>query len=83
MTKSISFLVAVCCWVVVLQTALVQAKIYKWKDEQGKVHFTDSLSKIPSQYRQGRGFETLKEVPANSEFGVNLRLPVKISREHV
>ncbi|TDJ57691.1 MAG: TIGR02281 family clan AA aspartic protease [Nitrospina sp.] len=83
LNKSISLLVAVCCWVVVLQTALVQAKIYKWKDEHGKVHFTDSLSKIPSQYRQGRGFETLKEAPASSEFGVNLRLPVKISREHV
>lgn len=83
LTKSIASLVVVCCWGVMVQTALVQAKIYKWKDEQGQVHFTDSLSKIPLQYRQGRGLETLKEVPANSGFGVNLRLPVKISREYV
>lgn len=27
------------------------AKIYKWKDENGKTHFTDSLNKIPFKYR--------------------------------
>ena len=26
--------------------------IYKWKDNKGKTHFTDSLSKIPPQYRK-------------------------------
>ena len=27
------------------------AKIYKWKDDRGKIHFTDSVSKIPLKYR--------------------------------
>lgn len=26
--------------------------IYKWKDENGKTHFTDNLSKIPPKYRK-------------------------------
>ena len=28
------------------------AAIYKWKDDQGKLHFTDSKSKIPLKYRE-------------------------------
>ncbi len=28
------------------------AAIYKWKDENGKVHFTDNRSKIPLKYRK-------------------------------
>lgn len=28
------------------------AKIYKWKDENGKIYFTDSLSKVPYKYRK-------------------------------
>ena len=28
------------------------AKIYKWKDENGKIHFTDSPEKIPFKYRK-------------------------------
>lgn len=32
------------------QTPLYAA-IYKWKDDQGKLHFTDSKSKIPLKYR--------------------------------
>ena len=27
------------------------AKMYRWKDEQGRVHFSDSLHNIPEQYR--------------------------------
>jgi len=31
------------------------AKVYKWVDEQGKPHFTDNKSKIPSKFRnQGK-----------------------------
>ena len=33
------------------QTPLYAA-IYKWKDDQGKLHFTDSKSKIPLKYRE-------------------------------
>ena len=28
------------------------AKIYKWKDDQGKLHFTDDRAKIPLKYRE-------------------------------
>ena len=29
-----------------------EARVYKWKDENGKLHFTDSASKIPPKYRK-------------------------------
>ena len=66
-----------------LPSPVAQAKIYKWKDENGKLHFTDSLSKIPPQYRQGPGLETVKEAPGTSGEAVKLHLPVKTSKEHV
>ena len=34
--------------------------VYKWKDEKGKTHFTDSLSKIPPQYRKKGELKNLK-----------------------
>jgi len=36
---------------VVLFPSTAQAKMYKWVDDQGKTHFTDSKSKIPPKYR--------------------------------
>ncbi len=83
LTKSILLFVVVWGWMGLLQSPVAQAKIYKWKDENGKVHFTDSLSTIPPQYRQGRGLETLKEVPGTSGEALKLHLPVKKSKEHV
>ena len=83
LTKSILSFIAVWICLGLLHSPAAQAKIYKWKDETGKLHFTDSLSKIPPQYRQGPGLETLKEAPASSGFGVDLHLPVKTSREYV
>ncbi len=46
----------------------VQAKMYKWKDDKGKTHYTDSVSKIPAKYRKGnqRNFKTMRSAPANS-----------------
>jgi len=42
------------------------AKIYKWKDDNGKTHFTDSPSKIPPQYRNQTGDGTPhKKTPAS------------------
>ncbi len=38
-----------------IATSPASAKIYKWKDENGKTHFTDSPSKIPLQYRKDKG----------------------------
>lgn len=45
------------------------SSFYKWKDDQGKVHFTDDPLKIPSQYRSSdkvekrRGLSAPKSAP--------------------
>lgn len=36
------------------------ATIYKWKDDQGKVHFTDNESSIPLRYRDKSRLETVR-----------------------
>ncbi len=37
------------------------AEMFKWTDENGKVHYTDSISKIPRKFRKkGSGLETLR-----------------------
>jgi hypothetical protein len=45
----------------VLAVVPAHAKIYKWVDEKGKVHFTDNPSKIPK--KQGSKIKILKEAP--------------------
>lgn len=49
----------------------VQAKMYKWKDDKGKTHYTDSVSKIPAKYRKGnqRKFKTMRSAPTNFSGG--------------
>lgn len=32
--------------------ASAEARIYKWRDDQGKLHYTDNKSKIPLKYRE-------------------------------
>ncbi len=46
----------------------VQAKMYKWKDDKGKTHYTDSVSKIPAKFRKGnqRKFKTMRSAPTNA-----------------
>ena len=83
LTKSILLFVVIWGLMGLLPSPVAQAKIYKWKDENGKLHFTDSLSKIPPQYRQGPGLETVKEAPGTSGEAVKLHLHVKTSKEHV
>jgi hypothetical protein len=29
-----------------------EAAVYKWKDETGKIHFTDDLSRVPEEFRE-------------------------------
>jgi colicin import membrane protein len=48
LSKALIF--ALLVWVA-LQPEPVFAKIYKYKDEHGKTHFTDDASKIPARYR--------------------------------
>lgn len=44
------------------------AKMYKWTDDQGKVHFTDNPSKIPKKYREKKdGVETIKRGPGRTK----------------
>jgi hypothetical protein len=47
------------------------AAIYKWKDENGKTHFTDDPTNVPEAYRQKpflKGIQRQKEAP-NSKKG--------------
>jgi len=39
------------------------SSIYKWKDDHGKVHFTDDPLKIPLRYRSGPGVEKTRGLP--------------------
>jgi hypothetical protein len=50
LTTRKSLIFALLLWVV-FQPDPVLAKIYKYKDEHGKTHFTDDASKIPLRYR--------------------------------
>ncbi len=40
------------------------AKVYKWRDDNGKLHFTDSIDKIPPQYRKNLPREKRKKKTA-------------------
>jgi len=42
------------------------ASIYKWKDEQGKVHFTDDPLKIPLRYRSDPDLEKIRALPSKN-----------------
>ncbi len=59
-----------------------QSAIYKWKDENGKTHFTDNLSKIPPQYRKKGELKTMKGAPADSLEPVKLIYPEKQSNSY-
>ncbi len=39
------------------------SSIYKWKDERGKVHFTDDPLKIPLRYRSDPDLDTRRALP--------------------
>ena len=47
----------------------VFAEIFKWKDEKGKTHYTNSLSKVPKKYRT-------KGLEARTEKGETFSVPV-------
>lgn len=50
------------------------AKIYKWKDDAGKIHFTDSPLKIPKKYRDKDKTEIVKGAPPDPTDPVNLNI---------
>ncbi len=43
------------------------AKVYKWRDDKGKLHFTDSIDKIPPQYRKNLPREKSKKNTASEK----------------
>ncbi len=48
------------------------AAIYKWKDENGKTHFTDDPTKVPEAFRKNpfvKGSTSRKETPKSKEKG--------------
>jgi hypothetical protein len=51
----------------ILIPSLSFGEIYKWKDENGKTHFTDNLETVPSEYRKG-GMGKIKEAPPLTGF---------------
>jgi hypothetical protein len=59
LSKSLIF--ALLVWVA-FQPEPVFAKIYKYKDDNGKTHFTDDASKIPARYRNKNSVKRFKGV---------------------
>ena len=59
LSKSLIF--ALLVWVV-FQPEPVIAKIFKYKDDHGKTHFTDDASKIPARYRNKNSVKKFKGV---------------------
>ncbi len=51
---------------IALLTPAGEAGIYSYKDENGKTHYTDDLSKIPEEYREEKGFRKHKEARKQS-----------------
>jgi hypothetical protein len=49
-------------WLVAFQPEPVMAKIYKYKDENGKTHFTNNPSSIPMRYRKKDSVEKFRGV---------------------
>lgn len=56
----IKFSCALGVFVVFMLASPSQSAIYKWKDENGKTHFTDNLSKIPPKYRKKGELKDIK-----------------------
>ena len=52
--------------VVLMLASPSHSAVFKWKDEHGKTHFTDSLSKIPPKYRIKGKLKTMDGKPAES-----------------
>ncbi len=61
---------------VVLMLALPShSTIFKWKDKNGKTHFTDDVSKIPSEYRKIDELKTMDGALAEPSEPVKLNIP--------
>ncbi len=61
--------------VVFIFAAPSHSTIYKWKDGDGKIHFTDDASKIPAEYRKKDELKTMDGAPADPSDPVKLNIP--------
>ncbi len=44
--------------ILLLPVSTAFAELYKWKDEGGKLHFTDNIQNVPEEYRKGSNYKT-------------------------
>jgi len=65
---------AIACILLLSSAAPSRADIYRWEDGQGTVHFTDDVTKIPSQYRKGSTL-LIREPPSSISRRHRFRLP--------
>ncbi len=52
-----------------LSAGQVGAELYKWKDDKGKVHYTDQIGKVPLQFRKSSKMPGYYEKPASPAVG--------------
>ena len=69
--------------VIVTLASPSHSAVFKWKDENGKTHFTDSLSKIPPKYRKKGELKTMNGKPAESLQPVRLLSQSQKPKAHV
>ena len=65
-----SSVLAGCATLLIIGLAFPQtsgAAVYKWKDDNGKLHFTDQASKIPLKYRKKHNKPIYKALPPRSQ----------------
>lgn len=63
---------------VLVSSAVLAGEFYTWKDERGEIHFSDSLSSVPQQYRdqiEGRRFEDRQDDGAGTAPEKTFRQP--------
>ncbi len=62
-------------WVVVGPPDIDFAKIYKYTDDQGKTHFTDSPNSIPLKYRKKNSLKKFKELAPSPDASTSSPAP--------
>ncbi len=73
---------------ILLVSVSSQARVFKWKDDKGKWHFTDDESKIPFKFRNTPKLEKVKRLAPAAPSSENSEViaeedPSKISEEDV
>ncbi len=72
------FIITVICLALAAPAA---AGLYKWKDENGKTHFTDDPSQIPLDSRNKKNMKKMQS--SESKGGKNNHPPAHPARKHL